>query len=59
MITSMCDFTVFLKSVRSLLSHVYSSYADSRGGSDVSGDNPIPVAFICKYLHMMLVRLIL
>ena len=50
---------VFLKAVPSFDSDVPSSFNKSRGGPDGSGGNSITVAYICKYVGVLIVRLML
>ena len=54
-----CRCTVFLKAVRSFLSDVYYSFAESRGGPEGSGGKSIMVISICKVVDVLLVRIIL
>ena len=49
----------FLNAVRSSVSDVYTSFAESRVGSDGYGGKSIPEVSICKCVDVILVRLIL
>ena len=55
----LCWCTVFLKTVRVLVSDMSSSFAGSREVPEGSGGKSIPVATIFKCLDVMLVRIIL
>ena len=55
----LCWCIVFLKSVHSFVSGVYSSFAESRGGPEGSGGKSILLAYICKSVGVILVRLIM
>ena len=55
----LCRCTVFLKAVRSFVLYMSSSFYESRGFPDGSGGKSIPVAYIRKYVDVMLVRLII
>ena len=48
-----------MNAVRSSVSDVYTSFAESRVGSDGYGGKSILVASICKCVDVLLVRLIL
>ena len=45
--------------MRSFVSDVYTSFTESRGGSDGYGGKSILVAYVCKCVDVLLVRLIL
>ena len=55
----LCWFSVLLESVHSFDSDVPYSFDESRGGPDGSGGKYIMVASICKYVGVLIVRLIL
>ena len=55
----LCWCTVFLKAMRSFISDVSSSFAESRGGPEGSGGKSIPLASICECVYVLLVRFIL
>ena len=55
----MCQFTVFLKAVRSFVSDVFSYFAEYSGFPDGSRGTSIPESSICKFVDSLIVRIIL
>ena len=55
----LCQCTVFLKSVRSFVSYVSTSFSECRRGPDGSGGKYVPLASIHKCVDVLVVRLIL
>ena len=55
----LCRCTVLLKAVHSFVSDVFTSFDESMGGPDGSGEKSISAAYIRNSVDVMLVRLII
>ena len=55
----LCQCTVFLKAMRSFVLYVSSSFLKYSGGPEGSGGKSILVTSICKFVDVLLVKLII